>query len=94
MSMKCVFLKPHFHTLKLGYVGVYLFFLFLLQNIDCEYSLELPDNFAAFFNCTPVGRASMMTPLKAIHLSWLGPELLVCCLTHRGSVGDFLLLRR
>ena len=27
---------------KLGYEGVYLFFLFLLQNIDCGYSLELP----------------------------------------------------
>ena len=27
---------------KLGYVGVYLFFLFLLQNIDCGYSLEPP----------------------------------------------------
>ena len=39
------------------------------------------DNYAAFFNCTPVGRASdfMMARLKAIHLSWLGPELLVCC---------------
>ena len=38
------------------------------------------DNYAAFFNCTTVGRASdsMMTPpLKAIHLSLLGPERLV-----------------
>ena len=26
----------------MGYAGVYLFFLFLLQNIDCGYSLELP----------------------------------------------------
>ena len=25
---------------KLGYAGVYLFFLFSLQNIDCGYSLE------------------------------------------------------
>ena len=24
---------------------------------------------------------------KAIHFSWLGPELLVCCLAHRGSTG-------
>ena len=31
--------------------------------------------------------------LKAIHLSWLGPELLVCCLAHRGPTGVFLLLR-
>ena len=35
-------LEPHFYIAKLGYVGVYLFFLFLLQNIDCGYSLEPP----------------------------------------------------
>ena len=35
-------LKPHFYKVKLGYAGVYLFFLFLLQNIDCGYSLEPP----------------------------------------------------
>ena len=34
--------EPHFYIVKLGYVGVYLFFLFLLQNIDCGYSLEPP----------------------------------------------------
>ena len=34
--------KPHFYIAKLGYEGVYLFFLFLLQNIDCGYSLEPP----------------------------------------------------
>ena len=33
-------LKPHIYIAKLGYAGVYLFFLFLLQNIDCGYSLE------------------------------------------------------
>ena len=27
---------------QLGYAGIYLFFLFLLQNIDCGYSLEPP----------------------------------------------------
>ena len=35
-------LKPHLYVVKLGYAGVYLFFLFLLQNIDCGYSLEPP----------------------------------------------------
>ena len=35
-------LKPYFYIEKLGYAGVYLFFLFLLQNIDCGYSLEPP----------------------------------------------------
>ena len=35
------------------------------------------DGYAALFNCTPVDRASdsMMARLKAIHFSWLGPEL-------------------
>ena len=35
-------LKPHFYIAKLGYAGVYLFFLFLLQNKNCGYSLEPP----------------------------------------------------
>ena len=35
-------LEPHFYIVKLGYAGVYLSFLFLLQNIDCGYSLEPP----------------------------------------------------
>ena len=35
-------LIPHFYIAKLGYAVVYLFFLFLLQNIDCGYSSELP----------------------------------------------------
>ena len=35
-------LIPHFYLAKLGYVGVYLFSVFLLQNIDCGYSLEPP----------------------------------------------------
>ena len=33
-------LNPTFYIAKLGYTGVYLSFLFLLQNIDCGYSLE------------------------------------------------------
>ena len=35
-------LEPHFYIGKMGYAGVNLFFLFLLQNIDCGYSLEPP----------------------------------------------------
>ena len=35
-------LEPHFYIAKLGYAGVYLLFLFLLQNIDFGYSLEPP----------------------------------------------------
>ena len=33
---------PHFYIVKLGFTGVYIFFLFLLQNIDCGYPLEPP----------------------------------------------------
>ena len=29
---------PSFIYIKLGFTGVYLFFLFLIQNIDCWYS--------------------------------------------------------
>ena len=32
----------HFYIAKLGYSEVYLFFSLLLQNIDCGYSLQLP----------------------------------------------------
>ena len=35
-------LKPNFYTVKLGFTGYALFFLFLLKNIDCGYSLEPP----------------------------------------------------
>ena len=34
-------LKLDFYIVKLGFTGVYIF-LFLLKNIDCGYSLELP----------------------------------------------------
>ena len=42
-------LEPHFYIAKLGYAGVYLFFLFLFQNIDCGYSLEPPRRMKIFF---------------------------------------------
>ena len=35
-------LKPQFYIGKLGFTEVYTFFLFLLKNIDCGYSLEPP----------------------------------------------------
>ena len=35
-------LEPYFYIAQLGYAGVYLFFLFLHQNIDCGYLSELP----------------------------------------------------
>ena len=35
-------LKPHFCIAKLGFEGVHLIFLFLIQNIHCGFSLEPP----------------------------------------------------
>ena len=40
--MKCIPLISHFYVGKLVFTEVYLFSLFLIQNIDCGYSLELP----------------------------------------------------
>ena len=37
-------LKPHFYTVKLGLIGVYIIFLISVQNIDCgsnEYSQSM-----------------------------------------------------
>ena len=35
-------LQPHFYIVKLGFTGVYIIFLILLNNMDCRYSLEPP----------------------------------------------------
>ena len=35
-------IKPHFYIVKLGFTVYTLFFLFLLKNIGCGYSLEPP----------------------------------------------------
>ena len=35
-------IKPHFYIVNWGLQGYTLFFLFLLKNIDCGYSLEPP----------------------------------------------------
>ena len=35
-------IEPHFYIVKLGFAGVYLIFLLLIQNIDCGNSLEPP----------------------------------------------------
>ena len=44
-SLFCIILtplKPHFYIVNLRFTGVCIFFLFLLKNIDCGYSLEPP----------------------------------------------------
>ena len=48
------------------------------------------DNFAALFNCTPVDRAS---DLKLFILVGWDRCSFVCCLVHRGSTDDLLLLQ-
>ena len=45
-------LTPHFYIVKLGFTGVYIIFLFLLQNIDCGYTLEPPHLTEAVLKCT------------------------------------------
>ena len=35
-------MKPHFYIVKLGFAGVYIFFLISAKNKDCGYSLEPP----------------------------------------------------
>ena len=35
-------INTHFYIVKMGFAGVYPFFLFLIQNIDGGYSLERP----------------------------------------------------
>ena len=59
-------LKPHFYMVKLGYAGVCLFFLFLLQNIDCGYSLEPPRRGGSNVTSTPghVLTTSLLRPKK------------------------------
>ena len=37
-------LTPNFYKVKLEFTGVYILLLFLLKNIDCEYSLEPPQD--------------------------------------------------
>ena len=40
MSVKCIHLVFNSCIVKLGFTGVLLIFLILIQNIDCGYSLE------------------------------------------------------
>ena len=42
MFAKCIPTIPHFYLLNMGLTRIYLFLLFLIQNIDCGYSLERP----------------------------------------------------
>ena len=45
-------------------------------------------NALKYFNIS-IRTIPLMSPLKAVHSSWLGPALLVCCLAYQGSAGVF-----
>ena len=64
------------------------------QSACLVFNPGMVDIYDAFFNCTPEGRAtdSMMFPTKAIHFSWLGPELLVCCLDRCSTLSIQIIL--
>ena len=49
------------------------------QSVCLVFNPIMVINYAAFFNCTPVGRASdsLWPRHKTIYFSWLGSELLV-----------------
>ena len=64
-----------------------------LNNSAGEDTFEPGTKLDVSFRMLPSLIARRWVRLKAIHFSWLGPELLVCCLAHRGSIGVFLLLR-
>ena len=69
----------------------------VMQSACLGFSPIMVDNYAAFFKLHVGGSASdsMMAPIyNAIHFNWLGPELLVSCLAHRGSTGVFLSAHR
>ena len=51
------------------------------------------DNFAALFNCKPVDQASDGQDLKLFTLGGWDRSSFVCCLVHRGSTDDLLLLQ-
>ena len=68
MSVYSFPLKPHFYIVKLGYAGVYLIFLFLLQNIDCGYSLEPPrlEKYEKF----SFENFNYLQLLKSLYIAW------------------------
>ena len=59
------------------------------QSACLVFILVTVDNYTAFFNCS----VRLYDGLASIHFSWLGPELLVCCLAYRVSASVFVLLR-
>ena len=94
-------LEPHFYIEKKGFAGVYLFFLFLLQNIDCGYSLELgmykprhvPTIYVLSKNKKNIKHFLLKIFIflqlkKSSYVAWASFHNAVNCLKNR--VGDFL----
>ena len=66
MFMKCILLELHFYLGKLWFAGLYLFFLFLIQNIDYEYSFEPPRRGGS--NVYPQSKICSLDCLSTSHL--------------------------
>ena len=67
-------LKPHFYIVKLGFVGVYLFLLFLVQNIDCGYSSHV-HCFEQKYKKYPIFSGEVFNFLqlkKSLYIAWEG----------------------
>ena len=62
--------NPTLNRKKLGYAGVYLFFLFLLQNIDCGYSLEPPRPGYAGVYFILLQNIDFLQPQKNLYTAW------------------------
>ena len=78
-------LEPHFYIAKLGYAGVYLFFLFLIQNKDCGYSLEPPNGSPTVLTSThnPCFGAKIKKIKKKLMKIFIFDNFKNLCILHR-----------
>ena len=87
-------LESHFDIAKLGYAGVYLFFLFLLQNIDCGYSLEPPrfERIATIYILSKNKKKYQMFSAKNFHYFKLKKYLFIAWVSFRYGHEHLLLV--
>ena len=77
-------LKPHLYIVKLGFTVVFIIvFLFLLKNIDCGYSLELPQWGGSNEHPQSMFWAEIWK-ISEFFSGWLGGAKVLCILHHRG----------
>ena len=87
--------SDQFRKIIIRYKRIGYNFNVMRQSACLVFNPTMINNYASLFNCTLVVRASdsMMARLKAITLVGLGHSFFVCCLVHRGSTDDLLLLQ-